>query len=197
MPGRKRSVLVLSDQVLFRQALAVALREEGYQVIDQGTTAPLRNKQPDVAVVDLSHAVTDALLLVDGLHDQLPDAVIVLAGSPTRLAASIDSHSAAQLELPRADLAALVRIIEGRAPSASSERVRAGKQWAQVTARQRDVMRLLAHGHDNPSIAAKLRVGTRAIKAHISALLALFALDSRTQLALLAREGGLLPPARG
>ena len=30
------------------------------------------------------------------------------------------------------------------------------------------------------------------MKAHISALLAMFGLDSRTQLALLAREGGLV-----
>ena len=196
MASRKRSVLVLSDQVLFRQAVAAALREEGYQIIEQATTAPLRNKRPDVALVDLSHALTDSMLLVDDLHDQLPDAHVVLMGTATRLAASIDGHTDAQLELPRADLAALVRVIEGRAASASTERLRAGKLWSNVTARQRDVMRLLAHGHDNPGIAAKLRVGTRAIKAHISALLAMFGLDSRTQLALLASAGGLMPPTR-
>jgi len=189
-------VLVLSDQVLFRQALAAALREEGYQISDQATTAPLRNKRSDVAVVDLSCVVSDAGLLVDDLHDQLPDARLVLMGAPTRLAASIDSHTDAELELPRADLATLVRSIEGRAPSASTELTRANKLWTHVTARQRDVMRWLAQGLDNPGIAAKLRVGTRAIKAHISALLALFGLDSRTQLALLAHAGGLMPPAK-
>jgi DNA-binding NarL/FixJ family response regulator len=197
MPSRKRSVLVLSDQVLFRQAVAAALREEGYQVIEQATTAPVRNKRPEVALVDLSHATTDAMMLVDDLHDQLPDVHVVLMGTPTRLAASLDGHADAQLEFPRADLPALVRVIEGRAPSASPERVRATQQWSHVPARQRDVMRLLARGHDNPGIAAKLHVGTRAVKAHISALLALFGLDSRTQLALLARDGGMLPPARG
>lgn len=196
MANRKRSVLVLSDQVLFRQTVTTALREEGYQVSDQATTAPIRSKRPDVAVVDLSHAVTDGLLLVDDLHDQLPDSHVVLMGNAVRLAASIDGHVDAQLELPRADLAALVRVIEGRTPANSNELNRAAKQWSHVTARQRDVMRLLAQGLDNPGIAAKLRVGTRAIKAHISALLALFGLESRTQLALLAREGGLLPPAR-
>lgn len=187
-------MLVLSDQVLFRQAVAGALREEGYQTGEQATSAPLRNKRPDCAVVDLSNTPTDTMLLVDDLHDQLPESRVILMGSPTRLAASIDGHADVQVELPRADLTALVRAIEGRGTSASTERVRAVKQWSRVTTRQRDVMRLLAHGHDNPGIAAKLRVGTRAIKAHISALLALFNLDSRTQLALLAREGGLLPP---
>jgi DNA-binding NarL/FixJ family response regulator len=197
MPSRKRSVLVLSDHVLFRQAITSALREEGYQLTEQATTALLRGKRPDVAVVDLSHATTDTMMLVDDLHDELPDSRVVLMGTATRLAASLDVHDDAQLELPRADLPMLVRVIEGRAQGASSERVRATQQWSRVTARQRDVMRLLARGNDNPSIAAKLRVGTRAIKAHISALLALFGLESRTQLALLAREGGLLPPSRG
>lgn len=196
MANRKRSVLVLSDQVLFRQALAAALREEGYQITDQGTTAPLRSKRSDVAVVDLSCVVKDAMHLVDDLHDQLPDTRIVLMGSPTRLAAAIDGHLDAQLELPRVDLAALMRVVEGRAASPTSELVRAHKQWSHVTARQRDVMRWLALGLDNPGIAAKLRVGTRAIKAHISALLALFSLDSRTQLALLASAGGLMPPTK-
>ena len=196
MAGRKRSVLVLSDQVLFRQAIAAVLREEGYQISDQATTAPLRNKRPDVALVDLSHVVSDAMLLVDDLHDQLPESQLVLMGSATRLAASIDGHEDAQLEFPKADVAALVRTIEGRAPTTSSELSRAHKQWGHVTARQRDVMRWLAHGLDNPGIAAKLRVGTRAIKAHISALLAMFGLDSRTQLALLACNGGLMPPTR-
>ena len=197
MAGRKRSVLVLSDQVLFRQAVAAVLREEGYQTTEQATTASVRSKRPDVAIVDLSHAISDAMLLVDDLHDQLPESQLVLMGSATRLAASIDGHEDPQLELPRADIPALVRIVDGRTPASSTELTRARKQWSHVTARQRDVMRWLAHGLDNPGIAAKLRVGTRAIKAHISALLAMFGLDSRTQLALLACNGGLMPPSRG
>ncbi|MDQ3334036.1 MAG: LuxR C-terminal-related transcriptional regulator [Myxococcota bacterium] len=186
----------MSDQVLFRQSLAAVLREEGYQISDQTTTASLRHKSPDVALLDLSHVVSDAMLLVDDLHDQLPESQIVLMGSPTRLAASIDGHDDAELEFPRSDIAALLRMIEGRTSTTSSELSRAHKQWLHVTARQRDVLRWLAHGLDNPGIAAKLRVGTRAIKAHISALLAMFGLDSRTQLALLACNGGLMPPTK-
>ena len=196
MAGRKRSVLVLSDQVLFRQTVAAVLREEGYQITEQATTAPVRSKRPDVALVDLSHVVSDAMTLVDDLHDQLPDSQLVLMGTATRLAASIDGHDDPGLELPRADIPALVRVVDGRTPPVSTELSRAHKQWSHVTARQRDVMRWLAHGLDNPGIAARLHVGTRAIKAHISALLAMFGLDSRTQLALLACNGGLMPPAK-
>ena len=184
-------MLVLSDQALLRQLLASAVRDAGFVVTDQSCSSPLRSKRPDVALIDLSTVTTDGLTLVEDLHEQLPDSYLVLAGSATRLAASIDGHADAEVELPRTDLAGLISVINGRSPAMSSELSKAHKLWAQVTQRQRDVMRWLAHGLDNPGIAMKLRVGTRAIKAHISALLALFGLDSRTQLALVAHEGGL------
>ena len=43
----------------------------------------------------------------------------------------------------------------------------------------------------NRTIARGLGVGERAIKAHVSALLALFGLDNRTELALVASDAGL------
>ena len=184
-------MLVLSDQPLLRQLLAGALRDAGFVVTDQACTSSLRSKRPDVALIDLSTTTTDSLSLVDDLHEQLPDSYLVLAGSVTRLAAALDGHADAEVELPRTDLAGLITAVNGRPPPASTELAKAHKLWAQITQRQRDVLRWLAHGLDNPGIAMKLRVGTRAIKAHISALLALFGLDSRTQLALVAHEGGL------
>ena len=191
MPSRRRTVLVLSEQTMFRQLLASALREAGFVVTDQSCSSPLRSKRHEVAVIDLVGAATDTMTLVEDLHEQLPDSYLVLVGTATRLAASLDGHADVEVEVPRADLAAVIAAINGRPPSVSTELARAHRLWAQVTQRQRDVMRWLAHGLDNPGIALKLRVGTRAVKAHISALLALFGLDSRTQLALIAYEGGL------
>jgi len=192
MANRRRSVLVLSDQVLFRQTLAAVLREEGLQVTEQLTTAPIR-KRTDVAVVDLVHATTDTYVLVETLHEALGDTSLILVGSATRIAASTDGHADVEVDIGKTDLPTLVGVVRGRPPTQSSDLVRTHRTWAQVTPRQREVLRWLAAGLDNPGIAAKLRVGTRAIKAHISALLALFGFDSRTQLALCAHAGGLQP----
>lgn len=49
-------------------------------------------------------------------------------------------------------------------------------------------------GLDNEAIARKLRIGVRAVKAHITNLLDHFQLANRTQLALLADHAGLRPP---
>jgi DNA-binding NarL/FixJ family response regulator len=192
MAARKRTLLLLSDLMMFRQTLATVVGSDAYQVNAQATTAPIRKARPEIALVDLDHALSDTKTLVDALHAQLPDTRFLHLGSAVALAAA--SHDGAtMIELPRAELTHLRSALGGRTPSPSSALVRAREQWSHVTARQRDVMRWLAAGYDNPGIAAKLRVGTRAIKAHISALLALFGLDSRTQLALLATDGGLKP----
>jgi DNA-binding NarL/FixJ family response regulator len=183
--------MVISDHPLFRQALAAALRDDGFSVTDQVCSTPLRNKHPDATIVDLSHTRLDTATLVEGVHAQLPEGDLVLLGTPNQLAASLDGEPFTEIEIARTDLASLRSVISGTKPRPSSELVRARRLWAAVTERQREVMRWLASGLDNQSIAAKLRVGTRAIKAHISALLALFGLDSRTQLALIAFEGGL------
>jgi DNA-binding NarL/FixJ family response regulator len=65
-----------------------------------------------------------------------------------------------------------------------------------VTPRQREVMRCMAVGADNQAIASRLRIGERAVKAHVSALLRHFGLNNRAQLALLADHAGLRPAAR-
>ena len=53
----------------------------------------------------------------------------------------------------------------------------------------------LAAGLDNHAIARKLRIGDRAVKAHVTKLLDMFHLHNRTQLALLAQRAGLHPPS--
>ena len=70
------------------------------------------------------------------------------------------------------------------------------RHWSRITDRQREVMRWLAIGLDNAAIGQKLRIGERAVKAHVSSLLGLFGLANRTQLALMADRAGLRPPNR-
>jgi hypothetical protein len=52
-------------------------------------------------------------------------------------------------------------------------------------------MRWLASGFDNQAIGRKLRIGERAVKAHVSTLLGTFDCRKRTQLALLGARAGL------
>lgn len=194
-------IAILSDQTLFRRGLSALLRARGCdQVTEFSSSAELRaaarSHPPAVLLIDLDHEREDTMTLVRSLRHELFDTRVVVIGSAVRQGAA-DSSFDAEVETPSADVQAL---LAATAPDVGLERsAEAARQhwlWERVTPRQRDVLRWLALGFDNRHIAGKLRVGERAVKAHISALMELFGAANRTQLALIADHAGLRPPRR-
>ena len=63
---------------------------------------------------------------------------------------------------------------------------------AELTAREMEVLRLIAQGRSNADIAAELFITERTVKAHVSNLLGKLHLSDRTQAAVYAWREGLM-----
>jgi DNA-binding NarL/FixJ family response regulator len=62
-----------------------------------------------------------------------------------------------------------------------------------LTARQFEVLTLLAAGHGNKEIRHRLNIAERTVRAHLTELFQLLGAHSRMQAVIRARELGLIP----
>lgn len=136
-----------------------------------------------LTVFDLDEHVYDALnagasgfLLKDVSAEQLFEAVRIVAAGDALLAPSVTRRLIAQFAKlqPR--------------PDSGSPAMR------NLTARETEVLRLIAEGLSNPEIAARLVVGEETVKTHVSRLLNKLGLRDRTQAVVAAYESGLVTP---
>jgi DNA-binding NarL/FixJ family response regulator len=62
----------------------------------------------------------------------------------------------------------------------------------ELSARESEILRLLALGHTNPEIAGSLHLSVRTVETYRSNIQLKLGVRSRAELARLARESGLL-----
>ena len=65
---------------------------------------------------------------------------------------------------------------------------------AALTEREREVLILVARGHDNNVIAAQLNISPHTAKTHLNRIMTKLAAHDRAQLVIAAYESGLIDP---
>jgi len=112
-----------------------------------------------------------------------------------RLALDSGVHGYLLLGCPVDELAAGVRMLgQGRRYLGMevSQRMADSLTREALTARETEVLRLLARGLCNKSIAARLTIGVGTVKAHVRGIMGKLDASSRTQVVSIAAQRGLV-----
>ena len=195
-------VAIAEDSVLLRDGLARLLTDSGFDVVAKCETADdlllkVNSFPPDVAVVDIRLPPTHndegerAALEIRARHPSV--GVLVLSQYvEIGLAMKLLSESADGVGYLLKDrisdvddfLAAVRRVADGGSAldplivSALISRQRADDPLARLTAREREVLGLMATGSSNQGIADKLVITLRAVEKYVSSIFGKLGLPS-------------------
>ncbi|MDR0343919.1 MAG: response regulator transcription factor [Nocardiopsaceae bacterium] len=159
----------------------------GNDLSGPGAVAAIRENFPGVPVLVLS--MVDSLPMIDTVFAAGARGYILKDAAADELVEAIRAVAAGKEYLQPSLGAALVRW-KARLP------VPAGGTAADLTQRERQILRLVALGHTNSEIAEILAIAVRTVETHRAHLVQKTGAQTRAQLVRLAQEAQLdLPPS--
>ncbi len=198
-------VCLVDDHPTFRAGLRALLEASGIEVAGEasggaGAVACAKEFSPDVMLMDLSMPEVDGAEATRRMTREMPDIPVVVLTSfsdRTRIMDALDAGAVGYL-LKDADPEELVRGVQAAAeghapldPRAARELLssRRGSSGAEaLSAREVEVLKLVAAGHPNKVIALRLGISEKTVKNHLSAVFQKLDVTDRTQAALWAQR---------
>jgi DNA-binding NarL/FixJ family response regulator len=204
-------LLIVDDHSVVREGLRAFLRlQEGVEVVGEaaGADDAIRiagETSPDVILLDLVMPHGDGVGAIRRLLEVAPGVRVLVLTSfadDAQIFAAIAAGAAGYLlkDVDPQALADGIRDVHaGRPvlyPSVAARLMhRSGsprQTHSDLTAREREVLRLIVEGLANKQIAQRLGIGEKTIKTHVSRVLAKLGVADRTQAAVLAIREGLV-----
>jgi DNA-binding NarL/FixJ family response regulator len=213
-------VVIADDQALVRAGFRMILEADGaIEVVCEAgdgeeAIAAVRRLQPDVVLMDVRMPVLDGLEATRRImasHEKPPRVIMLTtfdvdeyvyaalrAGasgfllkdvSPEQLVAAVRLVAAGDALLaPSITRRFVERFAAPAAPSLP------GADLTALTAREREVLVLIARGLSNAELAEALTLSEATIKTHVARILSKLGLRDRVQAVVLAYESGLVTP---
>jgi len=207
-------IVVVEDHALVREGTAELLeRDPGLTVVGQAGSAEealrlIGDLGPDVALVDVELPGMNGIAFAQAAAGQVPEMRVLILSAYDDYAYVIGALEAGVagylLKTSSAlELSDAVRTAAGGAlvlDEAISRRLtrrwRSGPGSASpaLTARETEVLSLIARGLPNKQIASQLGLGLRTVESHVSSVLGKLGLTSRTEAALYAVSHHIASP---
>ena len=210
----KPRVFIVDDHQLFRSGVRAELGDSVDVVGDADEVAAavelIRERKPDVVLIDVhmpdggGRAVIEAVAATDpeirflaiSVSDAATDVISVIrAGARGYVTKTISGPELAD---------AIQRVADGDAVFSprlagfvldafrAGERVQSDSELNELTAREREVLQLIARGYRYKEIAARLHLSVKTVESHVSNVLRKLQLSSRHELTRWAAERRLI-----
>lgn len=204
-------ILIAEDQLLVRQGLAALLKAEDVQIIgeaEDGATAVdmAKSLKPDIVLMDLSMPGLDGVEATRRLKRAAPQIrvlILTIANCERRvaeaLAAGADGYALKRLGHEEL-MAAINSVRMGRqylGPGLDVDLVREHLDGGEanvpaLTARELEVLRLIAQGLKNREIADTLSIAIKTVETHRTKIMQKLDLHNSAELAAYAIRRGLI-----
>jgi DNA-binding NarL/FixJ family response regulator len=210
-------VVLADDHHFFREGLREMLEAGGMNVVGEANDGAravklARELTPDIVVIDLSMPNGSGLVAIRQIASAHPDARLVVLTVSADEADVLEALAAGAccylLKDTRADeLVGSIRLSAGGHAVLSRDvvralvgRVRAGNDAAQrtdsdglaLTARELEVIRLIADGADNAAIGSALSISKHTVKQYVTNIFEKLGVQSRVEAAVYAVRKGLV-----
>lgn len=206
-------VLIVDDHPVVREGLAGMLggktagglrievageAEDGKEALDL-----FRRLRPDVVLMDLRMPGVDGVQAIEHIREEAPDArilVLTTYDSDADILRAVEAGASGYLlkDSPRRDLfRAIEKVAQGEsvlAPAVASrlmQRMRAPAEEA-LSAREIEVLQLVARGKSNRDIGKTLHISTATVKTHLVRIFDKLDVSDRTAAVTVALERGIM-----
>lgn len=196
------AVLLVDDHPLFRDGFAAMLRTHrpDWALAGASSTAEALQKladgpTPDLAIIDILLPDADGFAAARAIGEHAPLVSRVMISGREDAAARLRSRDCgacgfiSKAWAPERILEMLEAVLAGGLAFDTPQVAQAGEA---MTARQLEVLSLLADGHSNKAIERRMNIAPRTVRAHLTEIFHLLEVDGRVQAILKARQLGLI-----
>ncbi len=210
-------MLIADDHPLYRDGLRAALAATGFDVVEEAVdgrqaVALSLELQPDVVIMDLDMPVMGGVEATRRIAHGSPHVgilVLTMLADDDSVFAALRVGARGYL-LKGAGQAEIVRAVQTVADGGGVfgasvarrvmdhfSRQQATEPFPELTDREREVLAMVAAGHNNTAIAAQLALAPKTVRNHISNIMTKLHISDRAQAIIRARAAGLnSPPGR-
>lgn len=201
------TVLLADDHEVVREGLRLALlRSPHIRVVGEapdGATAVslAERRRPDVIVMDLRMPEMDGIEATEEIMRRVPESKVLIFTAYSEkalLQRGLESGARGYI-LKEAPHETLLRAIEKVAagetfvdPALMSALTQTRDGTDVLTAREREILQLLADGMSNADVAAQLFISQETVKSHVRHILTKLEADTRTQAVAIALRDAMI-----